>query len=507
MAIGVVVWSFLVGILVYVMFVFVRFLLKVRELGQSLKSFPGDPPHWLWGNLNEYPGPNEEGLTWMRKKASESPEGLGVVWFGPFYPALHVFHPDNVKEILKTSEPKPLRVGGYFNISRWLGDGLLLAAGKKWERNRRLLTPAFHFDILRPYMTINNRCTDILINKMEDFAKKDEYFEVSSHISQLTLDIILRCAFSYENDCQLQGEKHPYVKTINALGVTAVRRILSPWLYPEFIFGLTALGRQFKRDCVYVHSIADEVIGKRKQTLQRLGSDIAQSNRYLDFVDILLTAKDSDGQGLTDQEIRDEVNTFLFEGHDTTSSGISWTLHSLAKHPEHQRRCQQEVDDVLKEKSHKDIEWDDLPKLKYLTMCIKEAIRCHTTVPFIQRQTTKDTTIAGRRIPAGMLINIELYLLHHNTTVWENPEEYRPDRFSPENLNKMDPYAYCPFSAGPRNCIGQNFAMHEMKTIVGKIVSRFDLSVHPTKPAKRSIVLVMKSEDGIFLKAEKRPLQ
>ena len=96
---------------------------------------------------------------------------------------------------------------------------------------------------------------------------------------------------------------------------------------------------------------------------------------------------------------------------------------------------------------------DDLPKLKYLTMCIRESLRIYTTVPFTQRETTKDITIDGRHVPAGTLVSILLYSLHHIKEVWTDPEEYRPDRFSPENMENMDAFAYCPFSAGPRSDI------------------------------------------------------
>lgn len=491
----------------YIIVLGLRFYRKIKDLRAFAKTFPGEPPHWLWGNLHMFPGPNEIGLTWMKEVSKEEKDGYGLFWFGPFNFTLNVWQPETVKFILKTAEPKPLDFGGYFNIIPWLGDGLLLARGKKWERNRRLLTPAFHFDILKPYMHVNNQCTDILINKLEKFAEEDEYFEVFTNISQLTLDIVLRCAFSYDNDCQIKGESHPYVQAVNSLGEAVVERLLKPWMYPTVIFNRTSLGQRFNKDCQFVHDVADEIIQKRKETLKRQGVDEIKKSRYLDFLDILLTAKDSDGHGgLSDREIRDETDTFLFEGHDTTSSAISWCLYSLASHPEHQRLCQEEIDSVLRENDRlkEDIEWDDLPKLKYVTMCIKESLRHHTTVPFVQRQTTKDCTIDGRHVPSGTIIDIQLYVLHHSPEVWEEPEEYRPERFSVDNQETMHAFAFCPFSAGPRNCIGQNFAMHEMKTVIAKILSRFDLTLDPDREVKHRIGVVMKSEEGIFMKATPR---
>jgi cytochrome P450 len=276
-------------------------------------------------------------------------------------------------------------------------------------------------------------------------------------------------------------------------------------LYPEFLFSLSPTGRKFHRNCEFVHKIAEEIIQKRKTTLLEQGeSALTKNNRYLDFLDVLLTAKDDTGQGLTDQEIRDEVDTFLFEGHDTTASGISWTLYSLARYPEHQKLCQQEIDEVLADRKTDDIEWDDLPKLKYTTMCIKEALRLHTPVPIIMRQTTQDMTIEGHFLPARTMVVIPLYVLHHNTEVWEEPEEYRPERFTDENIKTKDNFAFVPFSAGPRNCIGQHFALHEMKTAIAKIMRRFTLSLDPTRSVEHRLVVIVKAENGMYVKATPR---
>nr|KAG5713251.1 hypothetical protein BaRGS_007778 [Batillaria attramentaria] len=128
-------------------------------------------------------------------------------------------------------------------------------------------------------------------------------------------------------------------------------------------------------------------------------------------------------------------------------------------------------------------------------------MRLHTPVPFIQRELTQDTEIDGNVAPAGTVVTILIYNLHHNPTVWEDSMEFRPERFSEENNNTRHPYAFVPFSAGPRNCIGQNFAMHEMKIIMAKMLYRFTLVLDPNHKVEKFESVVMKTKTGIRMKA------
>uniref|UniRef100_H3CK18 aromatase n=1 Tax=Tetraodon nigroviridis TaxID=99883 RepID=H3CK18_TETNG len=147
-------------------------------------------------------------------------------------------------------------------------------------------------------------------------------------------------------------------------------------------------------------------------------------------------------------------DTFMFEGHDTTASGISFILYNLACHPEHQK-CREEILQVLNGKDTMD--WEDLSKIPYTTMCIKESLRLHPPVPGISRKTTKPITFFdGRTLPAGTRIGTSVFGIHRNATVWENPTVFDPLRFLPENASKRSPHAFVPFAAGPRNCIGSN---------------------------------------------------
>ena len=196
----------------------------------------------------------------------------------------------------------------------------------------------------------------------------------------------------------------------------------------------------------------------------------------------------------------------MFEGHDTTSSGISWILYNLARHLDIQARARREVDAILdgRQGSDESLLWDDMAAMPYLTMCIKESLRLHPPVHFISRQTTKTTVIDGVEIPPDTLVNLNIFNMHHNATVWPDPMTYDPDRFLHENISKMDSYAFVPFSAGPRNCIGQTFAMNEMKTVVAGVLRRFQFELDPTKEVRMLPDVVLRAESGIHLHFTKR---
>lgn len=150
-------------------------------------------------------------------------------------------------------------------------------------------------------------------------------------------------------------------------------------------------------------------------------------------------------------------------------------MYNLALYAQHQAKCKEEVDEVFGDK--KEIEWDDLLKLNYVTLVIKESLRLYPPFPMFSRGLDKSYEIDGKVVPQGTWIMINAYALHHNPHVWKDPEVFDPLRFTIENREGRSPFAYIPFSAGPRNCIGINFAMAEMKMAVAMILRRFELSI------------------------------
>eukprot|EP00058_Branchiostoma_floridae_P012133 XP_002597621.1 hypothetical protein BRAFLDRAFT_82279 [Branchiostoma floridae] len=250
-------------------------------------------------------------------------------WQTPIIALTFCSHPETVKLILSNKR-----------------DGLLLSDGPKWQRNRRLLTPAFHFDILKHYVKLFSESTAVLLNKWLSRGAAGASVELFDHIGLMTLDNILKCSLGYNSRCQTDGQSAPYVLAVHDLTKLIEDRPDYLSNHIDFIYYLSADGRRFRRACKIVHSFSAQVIKERKEELKKKDSSF-KSGKCLDLLDILLKAKDEDGTGLSISEIQDEVNTFLFGGHHTTASGISWTLYHLAKHKDYQDKCRREVEGVL----------------------------------------------------------------------------------------------------------------------------------------------------------------
>ncbi|XP_070552218.1 leukotriene-B4 omega-hydroxylase 3-like [Ptychodera flava] len=486
---------------------FIELMRRKWRIEKDLAAFPSPERHWLLGHLKILSQSEEAYRTMENDWNGEKYSPARVSWAGPFIAGVVCIHPSSVKAILTTTEPKDEIMYGF--LRPWLGDGLLISTGKKWHRNRRLLTPGFHFDILKPYVKVFNDCSKTLMNNWSDLCKSSgsntATLELFEHISLMTLDSLLKCIFGQDSYCQTD-RNNPYIQGVYELSNLLVKRATIPPYQNDLLYSITPSGYKFRQVLKIVHGFAWKVINDRKAALAREEKEGKKNTRkYVDFLDILLSARDEHGQGLTDQEIKDEVDTFMFEGHDTTASGISWFLYNLARNPKYQQQCREEVNEILAAKELKEIEWEDLGKLTNLTLCLKESMRLNTPVPAVAR--TIDSPLPfpdGRTIPEGYRVVVSINALHHNPLVWKDPDVFDPSRFTPENSKDRSPYAYVPFSAGPRNCIGQNFAMNEMKITAAMVLHHFDLELVESFTHDRKMGMTLKSENGLMLRIKKR---
>uniref|UniRef100_A0A4W2FQT2 Cytochrome P450 4A25-like n=1 Tax=Bos indicus x Bos taurus TaxID=30522 RepID=A0A4W2FQT2_BOBOX len=470
--------------------------LRRQWLLKALHHFPSPPSHWFYGHKREF---QEEGeLPHLLKRVEKYPRAC-VRWMWGTRALLLVYDPDYMKMVLGRSDPKAQIIHRF--IKPWIGTGLLLLEGQTWFQHRRMLTPAFHYDILKPYVGIMADSVRVMLDKWEELVSQDSHLEIFGHVSLMTLDTIMKCAFSQQGSVQTDRNSQSYIQAIRDLSHLIVSRLRNAFHQNDLIYRLTPEGHWNHRACQLAHQHTDAVIKERKARLQKEGElEKVRSRRHLDFLDILLFARMENGSSLSDEDLRAEVDTFMFEGHDTTASGISWILYALASHPEHQQRCREEIQSLLADGAS--ITWDHLDQMPYTTMCIKEAMRLYPPVPVISRELSKPITFPdGRSLPAGILVSLSIYGLHHNPKVWPNPEVFDPTRFAPGSTRHS--HAFLPFSGGSRNCIGKQFAMNELKVAVALTLLRFELSPDPSRVPVPTPIMVLRSKNGIHLQLRK----
>uniref|UniRef100_A0A4X1TCY0 Uncharacterized protein n=1 Tax=Sus scrofa TaxID=9823 RepID=A0A4X1TCY0_PIG len=415
--------------------------LRRQWLLKALQQFPSPPSHWLYGHSREFQEESE--LQPLLKRVEKYPSACAR-WLWGTRAMVLVYDPDYMKVVLARSEPKAPVL--YRLLIPGLGCGLLLLNGQMWFQRRRMLTPAFHYDILKPYVGLMAKSVQVMLDKWEQLVAQDPHLEIVGPVSLMTLDTIMKCAFSHQGSAQTDGDSQSYIQAIWDLKNLIFSRLRSAFLQNDIIYRLSPEGRQCQRACQKVHQHTDRVIQLRKTHLQKEGEmENVKKKRHLDFLDILLFARMENGNSLSDTDVRAEVDTFMAAGHDSTASGISWVLYALASNPEHQQRCREEIQGLLGDGTS--ITWDHLDQMPYTTMCIKEALRLYPPVPSVGRELSKPTFPDGRSLPAGIILSLSIYGLHHNPQVWPNPEEFDP-RFAPGSARHS--HAFMPFSGGSR---------------------------------------------------------
>jgi cytochrome P450 len=355
-----------------------------------------------------------------------------------------------------------------------LGNGLLTAEGDEWRQQRRALAPLFNPRTVTGFAPAMADCADKLVRRWSRH-REGRVLDVSLEMTRVTLDVLERTIFT------AGISRDP-----DALGraITRYFAAIGP-IDPLDVFGLPnwlpRIGRIKARPALrYFEEVVGSLITDR-QTLLQSGREAPR-----DLLTLLLQASDPEtGQGLTDFEVRANIITFIGAGHETTANALAWSLYLLSQAPDAQRRIEAEVDSVL---------GDGVPNegaidgLVFTRAVIEEAMRLYPPVPFLSRAAIADDRIKGFRVPKNSLVMMAPYVLHRHRTLWDDPDAFDPDRFMPERRGSIDRYAYLPFGAGPRICIGASFSLQEAVIVLARIVRAFRLELEPghvVKPVQR----------------------
>nr|AEL88542.1 cytochrome P450 CYP4BD5v1 [Dendroctonus rhizophagus] len=439
---------------------------QVKSQKKYLRNVPGKKPFLIFGNMLDFmPGSTVllDNLMGYLKTYGDTI----LVHDGSFsWVLLTIDYEFN--EFLHTSTVHIEKSNLYNFFKGWLGQGLLTSFGPTWRSHRKVITPSFHFSILQQFISVFDSVGNKLMKKLESEAGKDSV-EVSQLISLYALDVICEAAMGVKIHA-LESGNSEYVKSIKEMCNIVVDRMFS--IISTRFYKLTSTYQKEKKALKIIHEHVDAVISKRLEEYSQKPEKSSQSDDFgvkkrLAFLDMLLEAR-IDGKPLTKTELRDEVNTFMFEGHDTTSSAMSFALYLIATHPEVQDKLFEEQTQIFPSDcknarpSH-----NELLEMKYLDLVIKETLRLFPPVTFYGRKLAHDVEFKGTLYPKGLSVLLFPYGSHRSPKYFTEPDKFIPERF--ENWTGKLPFAYTPFSAGPRNCIGQKFAVLEMLATLSKI--------------------------------------
>ncbi|XP_037916535.1 cytochrome P450 4d2-like isoform X2 [Hermetia illucens] len=491
-------------LLVIITFLLVDFLAKIRRYSLT-SNYPGPKIYPIFGTTEIF----------KRRKAEEYLEvfrGYSVK-YGPIYRMwigheLIIFIEDPA--ILETllSSPKYINKHSIYGMVKfWLRDGLLLSTGPKWHSRRKIAAAAFHYKILEGFVDVFDRNSHILAKKFKKHLDGNE-FDIYWDVSLAALDIICESAMGTKIDAQTSTDCE-YIPAVEELSNILCQRVTNVCYWNEGIFGILAPKIKARQDHLVkiLHNFTEDVILKRRDALltnQIKGDGISppeSKRKRAALLDVLLQST-IDGKPLTNADIQEEVDTFMFGGHDTSASAVSFALYRLSRHPEVQSRAFQEICEVIGTDKNKPVTYKDLQSLKYLECVIKETLRLYPSISLLGRRALEDSKIDEYWIPANSNIIVPCHIVLRNPSSFPDPDKFNPDRFL-ENSAEINPYSFIPFSAGPRQCVGQRYAMLEMKSLLSTMLRYYELL--PMGPDPLPIAyLVLKSTNGVHIGIRER---
>ncbi|XP_040163145.1 cytochrome P450 4C1-like [Anopheles arabiensis] len=498
-------------VVVYLSYVLFKYHQKRQQLLEIAKYFKGPRADYFLGCFylfrNKSVAEIFDLLNDLHRKY-----GHDVTMIGAFNDlVLDISSTQNVEKVLLAKTTK--KSFPYEFLEPWLGTGLLLSFGEKWFQRRRIITPAFHFKILDQFMDVFNHEADVLVSKLEKRVNQGE-FDIYDYITLYALDSICATSMGVQINAQ-EDPNNEYARGVKQMSEFIFRRVFSVLRQFPALFFLYPFAREQGRVIKKLHDFTNSVINTRRSQLQaeqavgkvefNADEDELYSKRRDTFLDQLLKVT-IDGKPLSTADIREEVDTFMFEGHDTTTSGISFTILQLAKHQEIQQKLYEEIDGMLGAEAKTTVLTSTLLQdMKYLDLVVKESLRLVPPVPFIGRKLLEDMEMNGTTIPAGTTISLNIFNVHRNPKVFPEPEKFIPERFSDANEIKRGPYDYIPFSAGFRNCIGQKYALLEMKVTLVKLLASYRiLPGESIDQVRYKTDLVLRPTGGIPVKLVKR---
>jgi len=382
-----------------------------------------------------------------------------------------VHHPDDVKRVLVANHRNYTKGVGLDRVRILLGKGIMTSEGELWKRQRYMMQPLFHRRVISGFAELIAQANDRWIERWEGLARRGELINLTDEMSELTLEMVLRSIFGRDLDRlsqQLGGNPFEVVTKEQSRDL-------------QFAYKFRSLTK-----------LVAQLIAQRR----------ASEEEHVDYVAMLMNARDKEtGAPMGERELIDEVMTLVVAGHETTASGLNWTWYLLSQHPQVESRLHAEIDAAAEVPAPS---LTQMEELRYTRQVIDESLRLYPPGWVLSRRTIEADVLGGYPVPAGTNVLLPLYLLHRHQLFWKDPEAFEPGRFAPGHEAERPRFAYMPFAAGPRHCIGESFALYEMLVHLYKVARRYRLRYVPDKPLELEAQINLRTRYPLHMRLEAR---
>jgi cytochrome P450 len=380
-------------------------------------------------------------------------------------------HPDDVKRVLVANHRNYTKGVGLDRVKILLGNGIMTSEGDFWKRQRYMMQPMFHRRVITEFARIIDESNVRFIERWEKQAARGELVNVTDDMSELTLDVVLRSIFGVDLD-----------RLTEQLGA-------NPF---EVVTKDQARNLQFAYKFRSLTKLVAALVERRR----------AEQEEHFDYLGMLMGSRDKEtGDAMNEREMIDEVMTLVVAGHETTASGLNWVWYLLSQHPDVDARLHQEV------AATEEVPAPTLTQMEALTFThqvIDETLRLYPPGWLLSRRTIRPDVLGGYEVPAGTDVLLSPYLLHRHPRYWKDPDGFKPERFAPEHEAERPRFAYMPFAAGPRHCIGETFALYEMLVHLYKVARRYRLTYVSAEPIELEAQINLRTRKPLFMRLERR---
>lgn len=382
--------------------------------------------------------------------------------------SLVILNADDIRRVLQTNRNNYIKGVGTERVRVLLGNGLMASEGELWARQRRLVQPSFHSQVIRSFTALMHQANVDLIARWSALAARGETVNLTHDLSELALNIVLRALFGPDLDRLIAAQgSNPF-----DLLTSETRRDL------PFAAKFRAL----------THHVRDMIAARRQE--QRI---------EMDLLSTLMEVRDRDsGEAMPDRALLDELMTLIVAGHETTASALNWTWYLLSQNPAVEAKLHAVIAHPVPTSEGGEATPASQP---YVEQVLQEALRLYPPGWLFTRRALNDDVLGGYHVPAGTDVFICPYMLHRQTAHWgDQPEAFDPLRFEPEAVDTRHRFAYLPFSAGPRYCIGATFAMAEMTMHLAMVAERFQLRYEGPNPPPAEFQVNLRSRHDLHMR-------